>query len=62
METEIYNEFKNTKIWEVLDQGIQNLIDNQDIEEKTNREYLIGYLLKLLKEKECIKSDSLKKY
>jgi len=43
-----YEEFKTTHIWEVLDKAIQDLVDNSDIEEKTDRSYIVGYLCKTL--------------
>jgi hypothetical protein len=43
-----YEEFKTTPIWEVFDKAIQDLASNSDIEEKTDRSYIVGYLCKTL--------------
>ncbi|KKS93158.1 MAG: hypothetical protein UV70_C0015G0002 [Parcubacteria group bacterium GW2011_GWA2_43_13] len=45
-----YNKFKKTKLWEIMDKGIDDLVNNKDIEENTQRAYIVGYLCKLLHE------------
>ena len=43
-----YEKFKSNKIWNVVDRAVDNLVENNDIEERTNREYIIGFLCKTL--------------
>lgn len=43
-----YKDFTTTSTWKVLDKAIQDLVDNLDIEEKTDRRYIVGYLCKTL--------------
>ena len=57
----IYDDFLETKIWMVLERGIQDLVANEDLEEKTNRKYLIGYLAKCLSDENCLNRECLKK-
>lgn len=43
-----YQEYQNSLYWNKLDQAISDLVKNQDLEEKTPREYIVGYLCKIL--------------
>ena len=43
-----YREYEGTPLWRALDKGIADLVENQDLEERTRREYIVGYLCKLL--------------
>lgn len=43
-----YQEFERHPAWQVLDRGIDALVENGDIHETTARRYIIGYLCKLL--------------
>jgi hypothetical protein len=43
-----YREYETLKVWKVLSKGIKDLEANGDIEEKTARPYIVGYLSKLL--------------
>jgi hypothetical protein len=45
-----YEEYKDTKIWNVIEFAVSNLVDNSDVEEKTDRRYIVGYLCKALAE------------
>jgi len=47
-----YEIFVGTPLWEVINKGINDLAENKDIEEITNREYIVGYLCKLITESE----------
>jgi hypothetical protein len=47
-----YKKFENTPLWSVVNKGIKDLVENNDIEETTNREYIVGYLCKLISESE----------
>ncbi len=43
-----YEKFEGTPLWDILNKGMNDLVVNGDIEEMTQREYIIGYLCKLL--------------
>lgn len=45
-----YFDFEETLLWKVINKGIEDLTDNQDITETTRREYIVGYLCSLLKD------------
>ncbi|MFB7142857.1 hypothetical protein ACFCYN_25005 [Gottfriedia sp. NPDC056225] len=47
-----YVKFENTPLWNVISKGIDELVENNDIEETTKREYIVGYLCKLINESE----------
>jgi len=42
------------KLWVTLERGIRDLVENQDISEMTPREYIVGYLCKLMVEKKIV--------
>lgn len=41
-------EFEGTPLWKALEKGIADLVQNLDVEERTRREYIVGYLCKML--------------
>jgi hypothetical protein len=43
-----YKEFEKTGLWKALNKGIQDLVGNQDLKESARREYIVGYLCKVL--------------
>ena len=43
-----YAEYASTGLWRTVDKGIGDLVNNGDLEEKTAREYIVGYLCKML--------------
>ncbi|MEW4212085.1 hypothetical protein Q0O85_26565 [Priestia megaterium] len=45
-----YKHLEGTPLWKVIDKGINNLVENKDLEETTSREYIVGYLCKLINE------------
>ena len=47
-----YKKFENTPLWAVINNGIDDLVENNDIEESTQRDYIVGYLCKLISELE----------
>lgn len=50
-----YKQFENTHLWEAINKGIAELVENQDIEETTQREYIVGYLCKVISESDAKK-------
>lgn len=53
-----YSEFLETPAWVVLEKAIQDLVDNQDLEEMTNRKLIVGYILSKLNEKNLLNQNS----
>jgi len=45
-----YKKFEKDELWRVLNKGIGALAKNGDLEEKTARTHVVGYLVKLLRE------------
>lgn len=41
-----YEEYEGTELWYTLTNAINSLIENQDLEVKTKKEYVIGYICK----------------
>ncbi|MFF2879185.1 hypothetical protein ACFVR2_23115 [Gottfriedia sp. NPDC057991] len=39
-----YVKFENTPLWNVISKGIDDLVENNDIEETTKREYIVVFL------------------
>ncbi|WP_180955317.1 hypothetical protein [Peribacillus deserti] len=52
-----YKEIEEHWTWEVIFRGIGDLVENKDLIETTNREYIVGYLCKLIREAEGTKSS-----
>ncbi|WP_172645602.1 hypothetical protein [Domibacillus tundrae] len=50
-----YEKFESTALWEIINKGIDSLVENNDIEETTRREYIVGYLCALISEAEIEK-------
>lgn len=43
-----YDMYRSSALWKPLEQGIADLVENQDIQETTDRYYIVGYLCKIL--------------
>lgn len=43
-----YVKYEKTKIWEIVQKEIQELIENQDIELLTKMEYVVGSIVEKL--------------
>ena len=43
-----YKEFEKTGLCKALNKGIHDLVGNQDLKEIERREYIVGYLCKVL--------------
>ena len=40
--------FQGTPLWKAVEKGVSDLIENQDLIEKTNRGYIVGYICKVI--------------
>lgn len=47
-----YIHYRNTEEWAIIARLLEELINNQDIELKTPSEYVIGYLVEKLRNKD----------
>lgn len=43
-----YKESEQTELWRIISQSIDDLEENQDINITTNKEYVIGYICKMI--------------
>ncbi len=43
-----YSEYEKTDLWEIITKSIDDLIENQDIELTTPKEYVVGYICNML--------------
>lgn len=45
-----YDQYRDTRLWKVIEEAIEELVRNKDLLEQTPREYIVGYLCKRLRE------------
>jgi hypothetical protein len=43
-----YQKYENSKLWIAVENAIDDLIENQDIELTTRKEYVVGYICKII--------------
>ena len=43
-----YVRWQGTPLWRAIETGIADLVGNQDLIEKTHREYIVGYICKIV--------------
>ena len=43
-----YVDYEMTALWRALQPGINDLVKNQDLKELAHRDYIVGYLCKVL--------------
>ena len=51
-----YAQYQNTEEWAIIEYLLKELENNQDIELKTAPEYVIGYLVEKLRNRDLLKS------
>ena len=51
-----YKKYEATSTWELLNKAIGDLVENGDLEETTNRHYIVGYLCLTLSSQKAISS------
>jgi len=39
-----YDEYQETALWQIISETINELIDYDDLEERTTHEHIVGYL------------------
>jgi hypothetical protein len=52
-----YKEYETAKLWHVVEQAISDLVENTDIQETTDRKYIVGYLCKSLSDSGVVHLD-----
>ena len=40
-----YQEYKESPIWDTIDKAINELVANNDLEENTHHEYIVGFIV-----------------
>ncbi|HXH71038.1 MAG TPA: hypothetical protein VNI60_11970 [Pyrinomonadaceae bacterium] len=58
MENHPYKKFQNTKVWQVVEQSIFDLEENQDLKLLTIKEYIIGFICKKLDDNKLLKNTT----
>ncbi len=43
-----YRHFEDSRLWAKINQAIEDLVQNGDIRETTHRDYIVGYLCKMI--------------
>lgn len=43
-----YKRYEGTPLWRALNEGIGDLVQNQDLKEHTKREYVVGHLCSVI--------------
>jgi len=43
-----YKKYESHRYWKRIDEGISDLVDNQDLVEQSARPYIVGYLCKMI--------------
>ena len=43
-----YETHEGSELWKLISQGINDLVTNGDLEERTSREHIVGYLCKVV--------------
>ncbi len=47
-----YDKYKNTEEWQIISKAVQELIENNDIKSLTPNDYIIGFIVKQLIDKQ----------
>ncbi len=47
-----YDKYKSTEEWQIITKAIQELIENNDINLRTPNDYIIGFIVKQLVDKQ----------
>lgn len=50
LRTHPYEEYEGTKLWKSIDKAIGKLVKNGDLCEQTGRQYIVGYLVKSVRD------------
>ena len=56
-----YDKFKDTEEWQIINKAVQELIENNDIKPLTPNDYIIGFIVKQLIDKQNVSQNLDKK-
>ncbi len=45
-----YTELKNLKCWNIIENAMNDLVQNNDLIEQTSKEYIVGYIVQCILE------------
>ncbi|NRD78996.1 hypothetical protein HPT25_16650 [Bacillus sp. BRMEA1] len=51
-----YKEFEKTPLCNIIYKAIEELVENDDLDQKSSRKYIVGYICKLLNESKFLNS------
>jgi hypothetical protein len=54
-----YVAWQGTPLWRAVEKGVADLVENQDLIEKEYREYIVGYICKIIGRREKTIIDQL---
>lgn len=46
--THPYKKFEGTELWNSINRGLDDLVENKHLEETTPREYIVGHLCQII--------------
>jgi hypothetical protein len=52
-----YDKFKDTEEWQIINKAVQELIENNDIKPLTPNDYIIGFIVKQLIDKQNVSQN-----
>ena len=50
-----YSQYEKYRSWKIVERAIKDLVGNQDLKELMPRQYIVGYILKLLDKAKLLK-------
>jgi hypothetical protein len=53
-----YEAFEADPLWQVVSNAIHDLVKNGDVSEQTGREYIVGYIVKSIRDSGELKSSA----
>lgn len=56
-----YKKFEQTSLWNAIDAAVADLVKNKDLELRTTREHIIGYLCRQLSTQGVVTEDSIRR-
>ncbi|HEY1686866.1 MAG TPA: hypothetical protein VGG19_19045 [Tepidisphaeraceae bacterium] len=57
-----YERYKKDKLWPIVNKAVGALVRNGDLAEKTDRTYIVGYLVQLLRESSALEESNSSKH
>jgi hypothetical protein len=54
-----YVRWEGTPLWKAIEKGVADLVENQDLIEQEHREYIVGYLCKIIERRKVKVTEQL---